>query len=80
MIATGKLVSSVVGQAQGSFVNNSEGLAAHRRIIGPQSLEVYTTVDYADKVAAVRPFMNFSTEFNAGLQAAYAAWMFGDEK
>lgn len=76
MIATAKLVSSVIGQAQGSFVNNPEGVAAHRKITGPQSLEVYTTVDYAAQVAVERPFMTFSDKFNNDLKASYAQWMF----
>ncbi len=81
MIATAKLVSSVIGQSSsGDFVNNSEGLSAHRRIIGPQSLEVFTTVDYAEKVAVDRPFMSFSDKFVDELRANYQNWMFGDER
>lgn len=75
MIATARLVSSVIGQAGGAFVNNQDGLAQHRRIIGPRSLEVFTTVDYANKVAEKRPFMQFSEEFYRSLQGDYQTWI-----
>lgn len=65
LIATGRLVSSVIGPVMGatSFPMKSSA-KDHRKIVTNTSLEVYTVVEYAEKVAKDREFMKFSRRHN----------------
>lgn len=75
MIQTGQLVASVVGPTGSQMINNSEGIAKHRRIISAKALEVFTTVDYAEEAGSQRPFMNFKKSFYDDLIKEYRDWL-----
>jgi len=61
LIATGRLVSSVIGPVVGaSAFPMAPSQKDHRKIVTNKSLEVYTTVEYAGDVAEDREFMVFS--------------------
>lgn len=58
LIATGTLVSGVIGPMQGS---SSFGLRLgsenHRKVVTERSIEIHTTVSYAEKVNEIRQFV-----------------------
>jgi hypothetical protein len=80
LIASARMVSSIMGRSGTSFVNNAKGLGEHRRLINGNTLEVYTTTPYAKYPNQDRPFMQFNKKFYDGLMAEYKAWITGGQK
>lgn len=64
MIATGRLVTSVVGVDMGASV----GLDEHRKLVSGNTLTVSTAVPYASEAGATRDFMTFTPAFYADIR------------
>ena len=72
MIATSKLVQSVTGQ---SIEGNRDGVGYHRKVVGEKTLEIYTTLDYAEDANKERDFVEFKPDFEKGLKDDFINWM-----
>ena len=65
MIATNTLFSSVTGDSKKN----------HRRVIDNRSMQIFTTVEYAETADKARPFTIFKSSFNKNLQKQYEGYV-----
>ena len=81
LIATGRLVSSVIGPvASGNALFKSGGTSEHKKVVGRTSITIYTSVEYAKEVSKVRPFMRFSKKTIQKIRNDYQKWMLKGDK
>lgn len=65
MIATGRLYNSVTG----------DSAQEHRKVVTDNSIDIYTTVDYAQYTDEARTFTKFGDDFRTRIQQAIVNYM-----
>lgn len=75
-ILTGRLASGLLGQALGGG-ESFDGASDHRLAIFESSMVITVTNPYIKYVDDVRPVMQFTKEFLAGLKSDYQKYLLG---
>lgn len=73
LIATGHLAGAVIGPGA-----PFPGTESHRAIFKPWSMQISVSLNYAQYVAARRPFMSFSDASMQKMKAALSQYLVGD--
>lgn len=79
LIASGRLLNSVVGRADLGGVNNSQGQSEHRRLIENRSMKIFTTTPYAEYVDAARSFTGIASSDMERIKDAIGKYIRGEE-
>lgn len=78
LIATGRLVGSVIGRTSGiESLGSAQGFKEHRKVVGRSKLVVSTINEYAEHVDEIRDFSTFDAEFKKDLAKRFAKYMAG---